>query len=475
MSPCRRRRIPAPRVSITSTTPWAVAWRRSIPVRTPGSGWENFLTLYDGVTPIEERYITDNDPNGQTKRRFYYEEGINKLAPVEIYNYDGNHQFTGISSYIPLTDDRGTVMGVVQEGVGLVEKLYYNSTGLCKSFDGSDQPNLDPTGFNIGRSLYIPFGWCGMYRDEFTGKYHTHFRDYCPIHGRWLSEEPAGYMDGLSLYNAYMGVNSIDPLGLGKIAEKMRRMGSHEELLHQTVKEITEEMEKEGWQPPKPIPGKLENPGAFGVEVERRTIERLKKKQPDKWQSNVWIDNKTKEVVSVGKNPVTNATEIDVLCLKHKQKPFKVGDKFDIKKVKLGADIKTGDLLYGDQKVRLKSLLGKRLRQSTPPKKWTRSKGWHQNPKYKKVMLVLTVYAGANALYAMAHADEYNHLLDEIYEKKRLLNKAMKSPIIADRVLAKVELEQAVTNYMRNFVLDDTVLDAIDGMAVYSALRSEAK
>ncbi len=53
-----------------------------------------------------------------------------------------------------------------------------------------------------------------MYHDPFTGKYHTHYREYDPVHARWLSEDPAGYVDGLSLYNAYMGVNGIDPLGL---------------------------------------------------------------------------------------------------------------------------------------------------------------------------------------------------------------------------------------------------------------------
>ncbi len=51
-------------------------------------------------------------------------------------------------------------------------------------------------------------------RDPFTGLYHTHFREFSPIHNRWLSEDPAGYADGLNLYAAYMGVNGVDPLGL---------------------------------------------------------------------------------------------------------------------------------------------------------------------------------------------------------------------------------------------------------------------
>ena len=58
-------------------------------------------------------------------------------------------------------------------------------------------------------------------RDRFTGLYHTHFRDYDPVHSRWLSEDPAGYADGLNLNAAYMGVNGVDPLGLGSLRDSL--------------------------------------------------------------------------------------------------------------------------------------------------------------------------------------------------------------------------------------------------------------
>ena len=129
-----------------------------------------------------------------------------------------------------LTDDRGTVMGLVKDDGTLVEQLYYNSTGLCKSWDPSGGGNWnthpDNAAYNLGRSEYIPFGYLGMYRDRFTGKYHTHFREYDPLHARWLSEDPAGYADGLNLYNAYMGVNGIDPLGLGLFGQLMTWVGT---------------------------------------------------------------------------------------------------------------------------------------------------------------------------------------------------------------------------------------------------------
>ncbi len=169
--------------------------------RDQASSRNDIIFVYDGYALIEQRFST-----GALKQRYYYEEGINRLALVETGS--------GII-YIPLLDDRGTLMGVADAAGAIVEKLYYNSTGLCRSFSGSGVENVRPgTSLNIGRSQYIPFGWCGMYNDEYTGKYHTHYREYDPLHARWLTEDPAGYRDGLNLYANYGGVNNCDVLGL---------------------------------------------------------------------------------------------------------------------------------------------------------------------------------------------------------------------------------------------------------------------
>ena len=54
-----------------------------------------------------------------------------------------------------------------------------------------------------------------MLHDEYTGRYHTQYREYDPVHARWLSEDPAGYQDGLNLYAAYMDIMGVDLLGTG--------------------------------------------------------------------------------------------------------------------------------------------------------------------------------------------------------------------------------------------------------------------
>ena len=41
------------------------------------------------------------------------------------------------------------------------------------------------------------------------------YREYNPAIGRWLTPDPAGYVDGMNLYRYYAGVNGVDVLGLG--------------------------------------------------------------------------------------------------------------------------------------------------------------------------------------------------------------------------------------------------------------------
>ncbi len=126
-------------------------------------GWDDVRLVYDGVAVIEER---DLENSGSLLCRYYYEDGINKPALIE----------TGAGTCIPLTDDRGSVMGVTDTSGTLLEKLYYNTSGLCRSYDATVTPNLPNlrygTSYNIGRSLRQPFGYwflfCFAY-DAFRG------------------------------------------------------------------------------------------------------------------------------------------------------------------------------------------------------------------------------------------------------------------------------------------------------------------
>jgi RHS repeat-associated protein len=50
------------------------------------------------------------------------------------------------------------------------------------------------------------FGWGylyqGMWQDPVTGLYHTPNRDYSAALGRWMEQDPAGYINGSDVYQA---------------------------------------------------------------------------------------------------------------------------------------------------------------------------------------------------------------------------------------------------------------------------------
>jgi RHS repeat-associated protein len=175
--------------------------------------WPDERVVYDGLQPIEERSL-----DGSTVFRRYWNPPAVTAPLVVEENLDLNSTVdgSGDAQYALLTDDRGTVMGVAGPTGALVEKLFYNATGVAKSASPGGTIAQDAAGHPVAHSRAVRFGWCGMLREPFTGLYHTHFREYSNLHGRWLSEDPAGYADGLNLY-AYCGgdaVNAVDALGL---------------------------------------------------------------------------------------------------------------------------------------------------------------------------------------------------------------------------------------------------------------------
>jgi len=77
-------------------------------------------------------------------------------------------------------------------------------------------PDADGASDVDNRTLYA-----GYHFDTETGLYHVRYRYYHPTLGRWLSRDPAGYRDGMGLYE-YTGSSPIDlfdPSGLSSILE----------------------------------------------------------------------------------------------------------------------------------------------------------------------------------------------------------------------------------------------------------------
>jgi RHS repeat-associated protein len=75
----------------------------------------------------------------------------------------------------------------------------------------------------VGKGADNPYGYCGYYADmETLGingvsngfLYHVRHRVYDPIAGRWLQRDPAGFDDGMNLYENCGGVEYVDRMGV---------------------------------------------------------------------------------------------------------------------------------------------------------------------------------------------------------------------------------------------------------------------
>jgi len=143
--------------------------------------------------------------------------------------------------YYYLHDALGSVVALTDNVGRLVERYTYDPYGrvVVEQPDDQDGPadanpcttGCDPvewvanicgddevlTANSLTYSAYgNPFMWTAQRHDAVTGTYHFHARTYLPHLGRWGQRDPAGYLDGVNLYE-YVRSNAtgyVDPLGL---------------------------------------------------------------------------------------------------------------------------------------------------------------------------------------------------------------------------------------------------------------------
>jgi len=143
-------------------------------------------------------------------------------AAEPVYIYDANAN----ENYYLLKNDQNTVLAVYDassvQGASPKEQYEYSSYGITNILDQNGLVKTTDHDLNVNTpevkkvksDFSNPFGYHGMWRDEHTGLYHTHYRLYDPQHVRWLTPDPAGYRDGQNLYRFYAGPNGVDVLGL---------------------------------------------------------------------------------------------------------------------------------------------------------------------------------------------------------------------------------------------------------------------
>ncbi len=116
-------------------------------------------------------------------------EKLKTLKP----SYHRNQQY----SIVGLTNAAGT----------LVERYTYSAYGTLGIYAADGTVRTSSTYNN--RYTYTGREW-----DAELSLYHFRARWYAPATGGFISRDPLGYIDGMSLYRGYFGPMGLDPFGL---------------------------------------------------------------------------------------------------------------------------------------------------------------------------------------------------------------------------------------------------------------------
>jgi RHS repeat-associated protein len=110
----------------------------------------------------------------------------------------------------------GTANYVVEADLdrnGVINQLDYD---ISIADDGKSSSGGVGEAGPFSRGVRNSIGYCGYIFNEDSGLYTVRFRTYSPTLGRWLERDPAGYVDGMGLYEYVRGgpIAAVDPWGL---------------------------------------------------------------------------------------------------------------------------------------------------------------------------------------------------------------------------------------------------------------------
>jgi RHS repeat-associated protein len=152
-----------------------------------------------GATVSETRYVYDGrdliaELDGQSATIASYTHGQGIDAPVSM-RYNG-------SDYFYHSNHQGSITAITDSSEATVKTYEYDAFGNIRSQTGTLAHNA--------------FTYAGREYHSKSGLYYYRNRFYNPQLGRFINQDPIGYVGGTNLY-AYVGndpVNFTDPLGL---------------------------------------------------------------------------------------------------------------------------------------------------------------------------------------------------------------------------------------------------------------------
>ena len=161
-----------------------------------------------------------------------YSGGVIQLNSRLYFLQDANWNTTAIVGFNSTTGTWGVTQRYVYSPYGTITIL---NADWSTSPTGT-QPMVD--------NLYQ-----GMTLDPITGLYYARNRNYDPGLGRWINQDPAGYINGANTYQFVMGnpVGATDPLGLCECSDCLRRaLEQYQKNLARTMAGYSQELQQFG-------------------------------------------------------------------------------------------------------------------------------------------------------------------------------------------------------------------------------------
>ena len=114
------------------------------------------------------------------------------------------------------TDRQYNVRGLTDSVGNIIELYAYTPYGKQVIIDPSSSFILPTSSFGNA------YGYTGRYKDVETGLWYFRARYFRDEMGRFISRDPLGYVDGMSLYGGYFAQwGGMDPMGLWQIKKKI--------------------------------------------------------------------------------------------------------------------------------------------------------------------------------------------------------------------------------------------------------------
>ena len=154
---------------------------------THGSG--KSIVSFVGGTTTEEGKSVMIQPDGRIL-----------IAGVSGSNFAVARLSGGGSRYYVTQDANWDVTAVTDATGKVVDRYQYDPYGAITTLNPDFTTDPNPSG-----NVYIAYYFQGLRFDGNSGRYNARNRDYDPTVGAWVSADPAGYVDGASLYQAFGG------------------------------------------------------------------------------------------------------------------------------------------------------------------------------------------------------------------------------------------------------------------------------